>query len=145
MWTRRGGFEVWGVLLVVRAKLLLAAGSNDKIRGGAISSGLLEEKGQFIIASSSTGALAYFTISTLNHCMHNMRTYTETHTHKHGHTYSHLHRSNTQTDTKTETQHKILFVKKVFLYLAGYWLDIFSSQRVWSIQFPSCPKCVECE
>ena len=71
------GFEVWGVLLVV---LLLAAGSNDKIRGGAISSGLLEEKGQFIIGSSSLGAVAYFTLSNLNHHMHNVHGHTSTDT-----------------------------------------------------------------
>ena len=69
--------------------LLLAAGSNDKIRGGAISSGLLEEKGQFIIASSSLGAVAYFTLSTLNHHMHNV--YTHKHTSTHTNTQTHIY------------------------------------------------------
>ena len=76
-------FEVWGVLLVLevwvdsmflkneayywlyRGPRLLAAGSNDKIRGLAISSGLLRKRAVYH-RCFLTGGAAYFTLSALN-------------------------------------------------------------------------------
>ena len=94
---------------------LLAAGSNDKIRGGAISSGLLRKKGSLSspVPHQGPSHILHFqpSINTPKHtqthahthiqtqsCRH-ARTYTHPHTHKHKHT-----NKNTHTHTRTQTQ-----------------------------------------
>ena len=96
---------------------LLAAGSNDKIRGDAISSGLLRKKGSLSspVPHQGPSHILHFqpSINTPKHTQTHAHTHIYRHDHAdtHAHTPTHTH-TNIHTQTKTHThthalKHKI--------------------------------------
>ena len=111
------GGEEWQPSLKYEAyywlyRALLAAGSNDKIRGGAISSGLLRKKGSLSspVPHQGPSHILHFqpSINTHTHAHTHMQTrrrrHTHTHTYTHTQTIRHTHWQNTHKHTHLRTQ-----------------------------------------
>ena len=110
------GGEEWQPSLKYEAyywlyRVRLAAGSNDKIRGGAISSGLLRKKGSLSspVPHQGPSHILHFqpSINTHTHANTHMQTRRRRHTHTHTNKQTHTLTKHTQTYTLAHTNTNI--------------------------------------